>query len=291
MTLRRVAAVVLTYTRATALAETLRAARAQTRPPDRLYVVDNAGDDKTATLLRDEFPDAVHLPTGENLGVGGRTYGIQAAREDGFEAFWIVDDDSPPLRGALEALLSAAERSTGRVAMVGSRGGVVRFGLIRHVDDVQRLTRRRVGTDLFAVDFVLQDGSLLLGGAVDAIGLPRADYFLMMEDVEYPLRARRAGFEVLLVDRDLVQRRHLGSTRGTGVWRGYYQSRNHVRMALDFRSPSLLFGCLVRQIRFFIAALMAPDRRWERVKVRWRGISDGFRNRMGRNVEPDPGAR
>jgi rhamnopyranosyl-N-acetylglucosaminyl-diphospho-decaprenol beta-1,3/1,4-galactofuranosyltransferase len=287
MTPQRVATVVLTYNRSTALAETLRAIRAQTRPPDRVYVVDNAGDDSTSALLRGEFPDVIHLRTEENLGGGGRAHGIEAARADGFDAFWLVDDDSPPLPDALEALLAAAQCRSGRVGIIGGRGGMVRFGLIRHVADPHRLTDRRVGDGLFAVDFVLLDGSLVLRRTVDAIGVPRVDYFIMMEDVEYPLRARRTGFEVLLLSRDLMQRRHLGSKPGSALWRNYYQSRNHVRMALDFRSPSLFFGCVIRQAHFLIAALRAPDRRWERVKLRWRGLRDGLRGRMGRRVEPE----
>jgi rhamnopyranosyl-N-acetylglucosaminyl-diphospho-decaprenol beta-1,3/1,4-galactofuranosyltransferase len=287
MTSLRVAAVIVTFKRSAALAETLRAARKQTRPPDCFYVVDNGGDESTAELLRNEFPEMLHLRTRSNLGTGGRSYGIEAARAAGFDAYWLVDDDSPPVPDALEALLAGANRRSGQVGMVGGQGGVVRFGLIRHIDDPRRLARGRLNANLFAVDFVLLDGSLVLGHTVEAVGLPRVDYFIMMEDVEYPLRARRAGLEVVLLARDTVRRRFLGSTPGTSLWRAYYQSRNHVRMALDLRSPSLLLGCLIRQVYFLIAALAAPDRRWERFKLRWRGISDGLHGRMGRRLEPD----
>jgi GT2 family glycosyltransferase len=287
MTPRRVAAVVLTYKRTTVLAETLRAISAQTRAPDRIYVVDNAGDESTATLLRGDFPDALHMQTGENLGTGGRTYGMQAAQADGFDAFWLVDDDSPPHPDALEALLAATGHSSGRVGVVGSRGGVVRFGLILHVEDMQQLIRRRMGTDLFSVDFVLLDGSLILRRAVEAVGLPRVDYFIMLEDVEYPLRVRRAGLDVLLIGRDLMRRQYLGSTPGSGPWRSYYQSRNHLRMALDFRSPSLLVGWIARQAWFMLAAIRAPHHRSQRIRLRLRGAWDALRGRMGRRVEPE----
>jgi len=291
MTSHQVAAIVVTYNRSAALAETLRAVHEQTRPPDSFYVVDNGGDESTAELLQNEFPDVLHLRTGSNLGTGGRAYGIEAARAAGFDAYWLVDDDSRPLPDALEALLAGANRGSGQVGMIGGQGGVVRLGLIRHIDDPRRLTRSRLNDNLFAVDFVLLDGSLVLGHTVEAVGLPRVDYFIMMEDVEYPLRARRAGLEVLLLARDTVNRLYLGSTPGSSLWRAYYQSRNHVRMALDLRSPSLLFGCLIRQVYFLLAALAAPDRRWKRLKLRLRGISDGLRGRMGRRLEPDVASR
>jgi rhamnopyranosyl-N-acetylglucosaminyl-diphospho-decaprenol beta-1,3/1,4-galactofuranosyltransferase len=287
MTPLRVAAVVVTHNRREVLAETLRAACIQTRPSDRIYVVDNASDDGTGELLRTEFPEVTHQRIADNLGAGGRARGIEAAWSDGFDAFWLVDDDSAPHADALETLLAAAERGSDRIGMVGCQGGVIRFGLIRHLDDRSRLERHRVADDLFAVDFALLDGSLVLRRTVEQIGVPRVDYFIMMEDVEYPLRAQRAGFEVLIVGRDLMSRAHLGSTAATRQWRSYYQSRNHLRMALDFRSPSLLFGCALRQARFVVAGLSARDQRWLRIKLRLRGLWDGLRGRMGRRVEPD----
>jgi GT2 family glycosyltransferase len=251
-------------------------------------VIDNAGDDGTADILRTDFPDVTHLHMAENLGpAGGLAWGIDAARESGFDAFWLMDDDSRAERDTLSTLLGIAE-GRGRIAgIVGCSGGVIRFGLIRHLDD-PRLRGEHRGIDApFPVDFVLLDGALVFRRVVDIVGVPKASYFSMMEDVEYPLRARRAGFDVLVTKRDLMQREHLGSVPGTALWRSYYQSRNHVRMALDFRSPSLLFGCAARQARFMYAALRAPDRRWQRVKLRSRGVWDGLRGRMGRRLEPN----
>jgi rhamnopyranosyl-N-acetylglucosaminyl-diphospho-decaprenol beta-1,3/1,4-galactofuranosyltransferase len=288
MTPFRVAVVVVTYNRSAVLAETLRAVQAQTRSPDRLYVVDNASDDGTANVLGTDFPDVVHLRMAENVGpCGGQAHGIATARADGFDAFWLMDDDSVAERDALSILLGILESRGSQVGMVGCRGGLLRFGLVRHLDDPRLRRDRRGGDGPSSVDFVLLDGSLVSGRVVDAVGVPPASYFSMMEDIEYPLRARRAGFEVLVTNRDLMQREHLGSAPGTALWRAYYQSRNHVRLALDFRSPSLLFGCAARQARFLFAALRAPDRRWQRVKLRSRGVWDGALGRMGRRVEPD----
>jgi rhamnopyranosyl-N-acetylglucosaminyl-diphospho-decaprenol beta-1,3/1,4-galactofuranosyltransferase len=287
MTPMRVAGVVVTSNRSAVLAETLHAAQAQSRPPDRLYVIDNASSDGTPELLASEFPGVVHVRLTENTGpAGGLARGIKAARADGFDAYWLLDDDSRAEPDVLETLLSLLESSGVGVGIVGCKGGMLRFGVIRHVDD-PRGRYRTVGDDSMAVDFVLLDGSLVSRRVVDAIGVPQAAYFLMMEDVEYSLRARRAGFDVVVTARDLMQRGHLGSVPGTALWRSYYQSRNHVRMALDFRSPTLLFGCIARQARLLAVALRAPDRRWERVKLRSLGVWHGLRGRMGRRIDPE----
>jgi GT2 family glycosyltransferase len=286
MTRLRVAAVVVTYNRRAVLPETLHAIQAQTHPTDRLYVVDNASEDSTPDLLRTEFPDAKHIRLGENLGhTGGLARGIAAARDDGFDAYWLLDDDSSPDVDALDMLL-AALRDDGPSGIVGSKGGILRHGLIRHLDDRRVRIGKRVAGRPFSVDFVEFDGSVVLREVVDTIGLPRVEYFIMLDHVEFALRARRAGFGVRVLPRDVMDRKYLGSIPGAALWRGYYQSRNHLRMALDFRSPSLLFGCIARQARFMVAALRAPDRRLERIALRSRGLWDALRGRMGRRVEP-----
>jgi GT2 family glycosyltransferase len=288
MTPFRVAAVVVTHNRSAVLAETLRAARAQTRPPDRIYVVDNASEDGTREILRADFPDFLHVRNAENLGCsGGLARGIEAASVERVDAYWLLDDDSPPQPDALATLVAAAESSSEQTGIIGCRGGLVKLGLIRHVNDPRQLSHHQPSGDLFAADFVLLDGSLVHARVVEEIGLPRADYFTMLEDVEYSLRAGQASFDVLMTGRDLVRRKHLGSAPGSAVWRSYYQARNHLRMALDFRSPMLLFGWVARQARSIVAALRAPDCRWQRIRLRLRGTWDALRGRMGRRVEPE----
>jgi rhamnopyranosyl-N-acetylglucosaminyl-diphospho-decaprenol beta-1,3/1,4-galactofuranosyltransferase len=284
----RVAAVVVTYNRSAVLAGTLRAIQTQTRPPDRVYVVDNASSDGTPELLRTAFADATHIRLAENVGYpGGLARGMAAARDDGFDAYWLFDDDSSPDVDALDVLLGA-QHDRAPSGIVGSQGGIVRHGLIRHLDDPRVRVRERGADPSIPVDFVELDGSLVLREVVDTIGLPRGEYFIMLEGVEFSLRARRAGFGVTVVPRDVLRRQHLGSIPGSDLWRGYYQSRNQLRMALDFRSPTLLFGCIARQARFLVTAIGAPDRRWERIALRWRGVWDALRGRMGRRVEPTP---
>jgi rhamnopyranosyl-N-acetylglucosaminyl-diphospho-decaprenol beta-1,3/1,4-galactofuranosyltransferase len=286
MTWLRVAAVVVTHNRRAVLAGTLRAIQAQTRPLDRVYVVDNASGDGTPHLLRAAFADVTHIRSEENLGyAGGLAQGISAARDDGFDAYWLFDDDSSPEADALDVLL-AAQHDGAPAGIVGCQGGIVRHGLIRHLDDPRVRLGVQGADGPFGVDFVQLDGSVIMREVVDTIGLPRVDYFMMLEDVELSLRARRAGFGITVVPRDVVHRQNLGSRPGSALWRGYYQSRNQLRMALDFRSPSLLFGCMARQARFMATALQARDRRWERIALRWRGMRDAVGGRMGRRVEP-----
>ena len=109
----------------------------------------------------------------------------------------------------------------------------------------------------FRVDFVEFDGSVVLREMVDTVGLPRVDYLMVLEGVEFSLLARRA----------------------------YYRSRNQLRMALDFRSPSLLFSAWCVRVASS-CALQSPDRRWQRVELRSRGLWDALGGKMARRIEP-----
>jgi hypothetical protein len=68
-----------------------------------------------------------------------------------------------------------------------------------------------------------------------------------------------------------------------------YQTRNHLRMALDLRSPALLWGFLDRSTRQIGWALLHDPHRWRLVRLRLRGAFDAIANRMGPRVEPGGG--
>jgi rhamnopyranosyl-N-acetylglucosaminyl-diphospho-decaprenol beta-1,3/1,4-galactofuranosyltransferase len=286
--LPRIAAVVVTHNRSRVLAGALAAIAAQTRPADAVYVVDNASSDDTPEYVARAHPAVRYLRLSDNTGSGpGLAVGIRAAHADGFDGFWLMDDDSQAAPDALALLLSIAGEFPTGIGVVGFHGGIVRRGRILHLEGREDLHRcPEISPGTFVVDFVLLDGALVSREMIEAVGVPRADFFMMMGDVEYPYRARRAGLRVLLYERDLMNRDHLGSSGWPAPWRGYYQTRNHLRWALDLRSPALLFGWLVRLVKFVVvAALRAPDR-GRRIRYRLQGARDGFRGRMGRTVEP-----
>jgi GT2 family glycosyltransferase len=283
-----VAAVIVTRDRADVLAATLRAVDAQDRRPDEVIVVDNDSSDDTRERVQREWP-SVHLITKpDNAGHGaGLAAGMSAALARGHDVLWLLDDDSAPAPAALAQLLAALACAP-RPGVVGTSGGVLRAGRIRHVrTDAEIGELPEVGTGFRACDFTLFDGSIVTKDAAETVGLPRVDFFLMMDDVEYTTRVKRAGFDVLVTDADLMDRGHLGLSpdAGPSAWRSYYQSRNHLRMALDRRSVALLWGWLTRELAHASRHTGTSSGR-ALLRVRARGTRDAVRNRMGRTVEP-----
>lgn len=271
----RVCAVVWTYDRPTVLQSCLEALLAQTHPVGRIVVVDSASPSPLPADVIDRFQGQVEfarLP--DNAGPGAAiAEGLGRVPTRDTDLVWFVEDDSIPGPACLEDLISAGSG----VDVVGIDGAMVRRGEWRTVP------RPRPG-ETVAVDFAYLDGVLAPMSVVTAVGVPRRDYFLMLVDVEYPLRFRRAGVRTLLVGTTFETRR-LGSDPGTSRFRAYYQTRNHLHMVLHaHRSVSMCAGFVVRTLRQTLSALIG--RRWWEMGLRSRGVADALRARMGRTLNP-----
>src|SRR5258708_30897142 len=103
-----VAAVIVTFNRKGLLIECLEAVRGQTRPCERVFIIDNASTDGTPELLADEglldgSIEYVRLPV--NTGsAGGFHEGMRRAYEAGYDWLWLLDDGGRTAPHRLEAL-------------------------------------------------------------------------------------------------------------------------------------------------------------------------------------------
>lgn len=270
-----VVAVVWTYNRFELAQRCIEAVLDQSRPADRVIVVDSSSPDGSGQKLRDTFSDVEVIVLSDNGGPGAA---IAAAFESVGEVpdyYWLIEDDSVPARGCLAmAIEKAAEIE--HLGILGPVGCTIEWGQWQAADELAPGATRKV-------DLVVLDGALVSGEAVRLAGHPKTNYFLMMVDVEYPLRIAMQGFSMVQVGLPYRQLR-LGSAADGHSWRNYYQTRNHLRMVLEFRSPGLLGGFFLRSLKHFVFALSRGD--WTTIGYRARGILDALRGRMGRTVEP-----
>ena len=225
---------VVTRDRLELLRQCLAALRAQTRPPDRILVVDNASTDGTAAFLAEQ-PDVETLRLDENLGgAGGFHAGLQKAHADGADWAWLMDDDTIPRPGALEELL----RPQDETAILRASVAVWKDGRL-HPMNLPGLERERIEPlieaaprhtlPLRTATFV----SLLVHReAVDRFGLPEARYFIWSDDIEYTARVTRGGGRAVLVPDSVVEHRtaapHTAVTSAGD--RFYYHARNTLYM-------------------------------------------------------------
>jgi GT2 family glycosyltransferase len=200
--------------------------------------VDNGSTDGSDGAVAERFPDVELLRTGANLGfAGGNNAGLRRALERGADWILLLNNDATAEPGLQEALerAAAARPDAGLLActILDPDGSVqyagatfnARLGYSGRVS-----TRRLPGLR----DVGRADGAAL---AVSRDAVERAGYlddslFMYVEDVDWSLRMRAAGFAVVLVPDALV--RHKGSAASGGsasTTNLYYDTRNTIVVA------------------------------------------------------------
>jgi rhamnopyranosyl-N-acetylglucosaminyl-diphospho-decaprenol beta-1,3/1,4-galactofuranosyltransferase len=258
-----VAVVVVTYNRADLLGRTLDGLAAQTHEPDAVIVVDNASDDHTRAVLdahRGLHLHPIHLS--ENTGgAGGFRAGVESAYDQGFDRIWLMDDDVVPAPDCLATLMAQDEPFVMAVRE-DTHGRLVEkaatdFDLTRA--RAIRPKRSTVETDFGDRDAMPErvelhniafEGPLFRREVVTTIGLPDSSFFIFYDDVDFAVRARRAGYRIWAIrDAVLVRQLDFSQQHDLAGWKGYYMYRN--MFAVHFRYGE---SALVRAKPWVIAA-------------------------------------
>jgi GT2 family glycosyltransferase len=242
-----VAVVVVTFNRAELLGGMLDGLAAQTHEPDAVIVVDNASTDHTRAVLdahRGLALQRLHLETNTG-GAGGFRAGVEAAYEQGFDRIWLMDDDVVPAPDCL-AVLMAQDEACVMSVREDTRGHLVEksateFDLRRpwsirpkRASVETAYGERSAMPERVEIEIVAFEGPLFRREVVERIGLPDDSFFIFFDDVDFALRARRAGYRLWAVrDAVLVRQLDFDQQHALDTWKGFYMYRN--LFAVHFR--------------------------------------------------------
>lgn len=244
---QRVAVVVVTFNRADLLAGMLGGLAALDRAPDAVIVVNNASTDHTRAVLEaSDLAGLQRIHTTENLGgAGGFRLGVQTAYQQGYDVMWLMDDDVIPAPDCLDRLLDVDGSCL--VAVREDRSGALvekaalRFDLRnplairpKTASVEEAYATRSAMPEVVEVENAAFEGFWVRREVIDRIGLPDASYFIFYDDVDFAIRARRAGFAIWAVrDAVLVRQLDFDQQHDLAGWKGYYMYRN--LFAVHFR--------------------------------------------------------
>lgn len=283
----RVAAVVVTYNRLALLRQCLQALTNQTVPLAAIWVIDNASTDGTGEAVRAmPLSHLVYRNTGRNLGgAGGFAYGTREAAAAGYDALWLMDDDTIPENSALEMLLRADENLQGNYGWLSSRA-LAPDGSDQPMNRQRVTPYRDIGSyeraEIPAVmaSFV----SLFLPTAsVRKYGLPIAEFFIWSDDWEYTRRiSRKMSCYVAPASRVIHAMQNPGTVNiATDVparWERYhYFYRNDVVL---YRREGLRgwLWLLAKDMWHTLQVLRdSRGHRWMRIRTIWKGFAAGVR--------------
>lgn len=235
-----VAVVVVTYNRSAMLPGLLDGLAAQTLPVDAVYVIDNASTDDTQAVLgaRTDLPLIVVTPETNLGGAGGFHLGLKTAFEAGHDRFLLIDDDVVPAPTFLAVM--AGHHGPCQMAVREDRDGslVEKAALKFDLDNPLAIRPKRASVDsVYAqradlpaevpVENVAFEGFMVRRDVVEAIGFPDPSFFIFYDDVDFAIRARRAGFDIVcLRDAVLVRQLDFNQQHDLDTWKGFYMYRN-----------------------------------------------------------------
>jgi len=210
-----------------------------------VIVVDNGSADGSADRLRSTLPDVQVLASPTNLGFsGGCNLGIKEALRRGADLVLLMNSDAvlPPdaLERMEEVLLTNPDvgivapvlLSRATPEKIASRG-------ITFSDVTGRMWNRGFGTEYATVEsaaMTIVDGAsacvmLVRRQVFDRIGHLDEKYFFSFEDLDFCLRARRAGLQTAIVDNAVAYHEGSRSIGPRSPRRLYFATRNHLLMA------------------------------------------------------------
>ncbi|HEX5852420.1 MAG TPA: glycosyltransferase family 2 protein [Solirubrobacteraceae bacterium] len=261
--------------------------------------VDNGSTDGSQAAVRERFPGVALIEAGANLGYsGGNNLGIRHALERGADWVVLVNNDATV----------AADVITGFAVAVHERqrAGIL-AGKVYFADRPQTIwfagqrVRELVGYSGRPRGYGRRDGPryehveptdravgalmAISREALEAVGLLDDDLFAYVEDVDWALRVRHAGLEVVFAPGARAWHRVSASTGGeaSSTHTLYYGVRNTVTV-LERRRPLGRFGTMLRRAAilatFSLHALTRSGRRAALSAVH-AGFADARRGRLG----------
>jgi glycosyltransferase involved in cell wall biosynthesis len=216
----RIAVTIVTYNRASLLAELLESVLAMAPAPWCVVVVDNASTDATAQVLdeaalafasRGDRPRlVVHRLDVNSGGAGGFSAGTRVALEEGADWVWLMDDDVEVIPDALARLAPWMARFS---CLHGRRydvDGSPFFWQAKFNDFLAvplPYTRRAFGADGYALtNSGTFEGMMVAASVVRQIGLPDPRFFISWDDAVYAWLASHVT-DVAYVDAFVLRRK------------------------------------------------------------------------------------
>lgn len=268
--MEKIAAIVVTYNRLELLKKCIFSLENQSKKLDEIIIINNGSNDGTFEWLKEK--KNIRVITQDNLGgAGGFNTGLKYAYNEGFDWFWIMDDDGLPSEDCLEKL------------SLYSKLGVLDYVAPNLIDNkgISHFSKMFEESNLDAINFFGGpfNGILLSKNIIFKIGLPIKEFFIWGDETEYKNRILENGFVTLTVKSAIHNHKRTGFNFSK-VPRVYYYSRNSIfcarlfkgiyRMRIIYRLGVMLLIC-----RILFYGLIYFN--YNQIIECFKGILDGFR--------------
>lgn len=289
-------AFVISFERNDYIISTLDNINSQTCSPFSIVVIDNSFSQSIYNVIHDsDFSNIEYLKIGLNLGPAGASkIGLEKLTSEGFDWIYWGDDDDPPTDPyTFERLLSIA-RENPNSGIIGKIGGKFIPNLAR-----TRVCSNKELSSITDVDYITGGKQMIVSSKVIKAGiLPNPDLFFGFEELDFCLRAKDAGFSILIDGEGVLKARNQnGNSKPDYRWKGksygkidqlnrqYYSLRN---LLFILFSRGEFFGYLFLLIKtigkMIFSFRYGLDYGLKFCKCQILAISHQWRNKLGQYV-------
>ncbi|WP_066055782.1 glycosyltransferase family 2 protein [Robertmurraya korlensis] len=259
-----------------------------------ICVVDNSTNVRAQNDLKNFSDEQKYtvITNHKNVGIAkAQNIGTEWAMQNGFEAFFYLDQDSKIADQTVNRLVEHQKS----LALKGKKVaciGPLAYNRDKSEDSVYH-TYEGNDSQLIEVSETLSSGMLITKNVIKEIGLMEEELFIDLVDYEWCWRAKDKGFTTYIAS-DVKLAHRLGDDRfsilGVNVGlpspiRHYYQFRNTIiilrrsYVPKGFKNKYLLY----LPLKFVFYALFTKNKGL-RTKMMVKGIRDGFRGVMGKGI-------
>jgi GT2 family glycosyltransferase len=271
--------------------------RETTYPNHRVIVLDNASTDGSAEAVAAAFPEVQVLSLAENRGyAGNNNVGIEVALRAGADWVLVLNEDTILAPECIGHMIAAGEADPA-VGIVGplvlhhdepeviqSAGGRIdRTWHASHAGQNEPLSAAPART--IAVDWVSGCAIMVRRAVIAQVGALDERFFYYWEETEWCVRARRAGWRVVLEPAARLWHKGVQRDYRPRPSVSYYDTRNHLLLLRKHRAPLVAWASVGgRKLRTVIS--YSVRRRWRGQRAHRdaiiRGTVDFVAGRWGR---------
>ena len=289
----RVDVITLTWNQRQDTLDCLESLSRLTYPNHRIILVDNGSADGTVEAVRERYPAVELIVNAQNLGFqGGFNAGLRHALNSGADYVFVMNNDTTVQPDILDELIEqAAPPDVGMLSpkiyyayepdRIWSVGGDCHPITLEMTHKGDNQLDRGQWERVMERDFLVGCAMLMKRSMLEQIGLFDTGYHpIYYEDVDLCVRARRAGFRLLLVPSAKMWHKVSASGGGSGSPRErYLMARHSVRYFRKYIrgwkwlivAPYRLGSAIKTSVK------LARRRRFESIAAYWRGLRDGWR--------------
>jgi GT2 family glycosyltransferase len=261
-----------------------------------IVIIDNGSNDGSQKAIRQKFSEMNKkkwfslklIENKKNMGpTVARNQGIKSAYED-HNYIWMMDNDIVVDKNALKEMLKVVEYDS-NIGIVGSTnyyyddphkicssGGMINWkkGITKNV-----IGKNLKGSNILKVESVFGCSLLIKKELIQRLGLFDQDYFCYFNDTDLCVRAKKAGYEIIVATFSKVWHKISHSTINFSGFKKYFMTKS--RIILIRKNANLL------NFLYFFTYLFLLYLPWESIKTifrkkisdliyMYRGVYDGF---------------